>query len=181
MPPRPVAGSWRRWRPPPSSNPVVHTRFLAQRLNRSCFSPSPGEDGAGTHDDQVSQVGVASLGDSAQPGFAATAVLAGHQPGPGGELPTIREIMANAQAGHQGAGGGQADAGELQKLPAALVLFGGLGDGFVVLVDAFVQPVCVPQQMTDTAVSTSRGALQGGHRFPGAGVRLSAAAQCRTR
>lgn len=41
-------------------------------------------------------------------------------------------------------------------MPAALVLFGGLGDGFVVLVNAFVETVGVNQQVANTAVGPTR-------------------------
>ena len=125
-----------------------------------------GENGPGAHDEQAAQVGVARLGDPAQPGFAATAVLAGDESGPGGELPTVLEVVTATQAGHQGAGGGRADTGELHELPTALVLFGGLGNGFVVLVDAFIQSVSVYEQVADTAVGPAGEYFEVGADFP---------------
>ena len=102
-------------------------------------------------------------------------VLTGDKSGPGGELPTVLEVVTAAQAGDQGAGRRRADAGELHELPAALVLFGGLGDGFVVpqedflrgvLLDAFIKAVGVNQQVTDAAVGPARQCFEVGADFP---------------
>lgn len=125
-----------------------------------------GENGSGAHDEQTAQVGIARLGDSAQPGFAATAVLAGDQSGPGGELPTVLEIVATAQAGNQGAGRGRADARKLHELPAALVLFGRFGNGLVVFLDTFIQSVSVYEQVPDAAIGPPWELFEVGADFP---------------
>lgn len=67
-----------------------------------------GQDGPTAHDQQAAQVGIPGLGDPAQACFAVAAVLAGHQPDPGGELASVLEVVAAAQTGDQRTGGGRA-------------------------------------------------------------------------
>jgi hypothetical protein len=43
----------------------------------------------------------------------------------------------------------------LHELSASGVLAGGLGNGFVVFLNAFIEPVGVSQQVADTAVGTT--------------------------
>ncbi len=74
--------------------------------------------------------------------------------------------MSTAQACDQGTGRRKSDTGELHELPAALVLFGGLGNGFVLLVNAFVEPISVYEQVADTAVGPARQCFDVGADFP---------------
>lgn len=111
-----------------------------------------GEDGAGAHNQQAAQIGVARFGDAPQTGFAATAVLAGRQSEPGGDLPAIGKVMTNANAGQQGAGGGGADAGQLHQPAAAFVLPGVVADGAVVFGDTLIEPLSMGQQIANAAV-----------------------------
>lgn len=90
------------------------------------------DHGGGAENQQPAQVGVALLGDAALALLAPAAVLLGHQPDPGGEVPSRAELGGIAHAGHDGAGGDRADAGDGGQPPsgrAALVpgQDGGLG------------------------------------------------------
>lgn len=124
------------------------------------------ENRSGAHDEQAAQVGIAGLGDPSESGFAATAVLPGDESSPGGELPTVLEVVSAAQTGDQSAGGGRADTGQLHQAPAALVLFGGLRNGQAVFLDTLIQPVCVNQQVADAAVGPAGEFLEMGADFP---------------
>ena len=64
--------------------------------------------------------------------------------------------MYAAEAGEQCAGGGGADAGELHQAFAAGVFAGGLGDGFVVLGNEYIESVGVGEQVADALVGVAR-------------------------
>ena len=110
------------------------------------------ENGACAQDEQTSQVGITGLGDVAESGFAPAAVLAGGQSDPGGNLATIPEVMAVADAGQQCAGGDGADAGLFHQSLAARVFARSLCDGSVVVGDARIELVGMRQEITDTLV-----------------------------
>src|SRR5437899_1833068 len=84
---------------PASADPAqagAAQRFLGQRrLQRRARALS----------EQAAQVGVAALGDVAQPGFAARAVLARDQPLPGGQLPPVLKVARIGDGGQHRRGG----------------------------------------------------------------------------
>ena len=71
----------------------------------------------GALDQQRAQVGVASLGDAAQPGLAAAGVLPGRQPDPGAELRTVLELLEVADGGHHRRRRHRADAQQRGGVP----------------------------------------------------------------
>lgn len=96
------------------------------------------------------------FGDAAQACLAATAVLTWSESEPGGDLTAMIEVVPDADAGQDRGGAGWADSWQLHQSVAAFVLPGYFGDGFVVFVDALIQPAGVREHIADAAVGPSR-------------------------
>ncbi len=114
------------------------------------------QDGAGTHDQKTSQIGVAGLGDPSQSGFAAAAVLARRQAHPGRHLASVLEVVPAADTGQERTGADRANARAFHQALAARIVPGGLGDDAVVLLDPGIEPIGVGQQVADALVGVAR-------------------------
>src|SRR5512137_1810895 len=78
------------------------------------------DDGHRAGDEQPAQVSIALLGDAAESVLAASRVLLGHQPDPGGKIASRSERLPVADLGNQRGGDDRADARDLLQPPARL-------------------------------------------------------------
>lgn len=72
---------------------------------------------------------------------------------PGTKLATTGEVVAFANGDHNGARGGWPDACKLHELFGLCIVLGGLGNLFVVLVDALIQTSELTQGLTHYRVA----------------------------
>ena len=89
------------------------------RWGLACGDPS---HRAGTVNEQGTQIGVTPLSLAKQRGLAATGVLPGHEPEPGGEPAAIGEGLRVTDRGHERTGRDRADAGDFLEPAAGFVL-----------------------------------------------------------
>lgn len=75
---------------------------------------------ARAHHQEIAQVGVAALGNSAQAHLSTGAPLSGHEAQPGGKLTPVGEFMGRAHTGHRGQGGDRPHTGDTHETHGGL-------------------------------------------------------------
>lgn len=88
----------------------------------------PADDRTRAVDEHDAQAAIAVLGDGAQLGLAASAMLARHQPGPCGATACVLEVLRVAEAGQQGRGDRGPDAGDGEQAVMGRIERGQGGD-----------------------------------------------------